>query len=91
MLNMDEIRRRAEVFVGHPIVSRTAERQRQLAALAESWEPEASATPPARRLSKCAACARRMWFPWHFWLDAGGFKKELHVCNRCVRKRGWKA
>jgi hypothetical protein len=65
------------------------DRQRQLAALAESWEPEASATPPARRLSKCAACARRMLFPWHFWLETGGFKKELHVCNRCVRKRGW--
>ena len=70
-------------------MSRYWEIQQQLAALANSWEPEASATLPARRLSKCAACARRMWFPWHFWLDAGGFKKELHVCNRCVRKRGW--
>ena len=88
-LDMDRIRRRAELLHGGPIRSRTVERQRQLAALAESWEPGASATPPARRLSKCAACARRMWFPWHFWLDAGGFKKELHVCSRCVRRRGW--
>jgi hypothetical protein len=64
--------------------------QEQLAALAESWEPEASATPPKRRLSRCAACGGRMWFPWHIWLNSGGFKKELHVCNRCVRRRGWK-
>ncbi|HEX6970002.1 MAG TPA: hypothetical protein VF174_14505 [Micromonosporaceae bacterium] len=64
--------------------------QDQLAALAASWEPQASASPPRRRLSRCAACGGRMWFPWHIWLDAGGFKKELHVCNRCVRRRGWK-
>jgi hypothetical protein len=63
--------------------------QDQLAALAQSWEPEASQTAPARRLSKCASCGKRMLFPWHIWLDAGGFKKELHVCNRCVKRR-WK-
>jgi hypothetical protein len=65
--------------------------QAQLAALAESWEPAASATPPHRRLSRCASCGHRMWFPWHIWLDHGGFKKELHVCNRCVRARGWRS
>jgi hypothetical protein len=63
--------------------------QDQLAALADSWEPEASASPPARRRSGCAACGGRMWFPWHIWLHEGGYKKELHVCNRCVRRRGW--
>jgi len=65
------------------------ELQAQLAALAESWEPHASATKPARRLSKCASCGKRTWFPWHFWLHTNGFRKELHVCGRCVRRRGW--
>lgn len=83
MLNIDPDSLRPTNFV---VMERL---QAQLAALAESWEPGASASPPARRLSKCAACARRMWFPWHFWLAEGGFKKELHVCNHCVRKRGW--
>lgn len=68
-----------------------SEHRNQLAALAESWEPGASSSPPRRRLSTCAACARRMVFPWHFWLDTGGFRKELHICNRCVRRRGWKS
>lgn len=61
----------------------------QLAALAASWEPAASASPPARRLSRCAACGGRTWFPWHLWLDHDGIRKELHVCNRCVKRRGW--
>lgn len=66
-------------------------RQTQLAALAESWEPAASHSPPARRLSRCAACGRRTIRPWHLWLHDGGFQKELHVCNRCVKARGWNA
>lgn len=86
----ESARARTLYLEADPRISTDWRRQEQLAALALSWEPGASATRPGRRLSKCAACARRMWFPWHFWLDAGGFKKELHICNRCVRRRGWR-
>jgi hypothetical protein len=65
------------------------ELQAQLAALAESWEPHASQSPPKRRLSRCAGCGRRVWFPWHLWLATDGFRKELHCCNRCVKARRW--
>lgn len=63
--------------------------QAELVELAQRWEPAASASPPGRRLSRCAGCGRRTVRPWHIWLRDGGFRKELHVCNGCVRRRGW--
>lgn len=62
--------------------------QEDLVSLANKHEPEASMSPPGRRLSKCADCSKRMLFPWHVWLHTGGFKKELHICNTCWKR--WK-
>jgi hypothetical protein len=57
-----------------------AERER----LALLHEPEASSSPDGFRLATCVVCKRPMVAMWHLWLDAGGLKKEIHMCHKCA-------
>jgi len=76
-----------DYYTGRPIPHPDDVRAK-LVALAESWEPEASQSPPAVRLSRCAACGKRVYRPLHMWLEHDGWKKEMHLHRRCGRRRG---
>lgn len=56
------------------------------ARLALWHEPEASSSPDGFRLATCVmpVCQRPMVAMWHLWLDAGGLKKEIHMCAQCA-------
>lgn len=56
------------------------------ARLALAHEPEASSSPDGFRLATCVVpeCKRPMVSMWHLWLDAGGLKKEIHMCHKCA-------
>ena len=56
------------------------------ARLALVHEPEASSSPDGFRLATCVMpnCKRPMVAMWHLWLDAGGLKKEIHMCHACA-------
>lgn len=56
------------------------------ARLALQHEPEASSSPDGFRLATCVVpgCKRPMVAMWHLWLDAGGLKKEIHMCHACA-------
>jgi hypothetical protein len=60
--------------------------QAERARLALAHEPEASASPDGFRLATCVVpeCKRPMVSMWHLWLDAGGLKKEIHMCHECA-------
>ena len=45
---------------------------------------EASSSPDGFRLATCVVCKRPMVAMWHLWLDAGGLKKEIHMCHKCA-------
>lgn len=57
--------------------------QEELLALANKHEPEASASPPGFRKATCVKCGEPMVEMWHLWLNEGGFKKEIHMCENC--------
>jgi hypothetical protein len=61
--------------------------QRELVALADHWEPEASSSPPGFRLARCVICGHRMIRMWHLWVHDGGYKKEVHCCRYCGKAR----
>lgn len=56
------------------------------ARLALAHEPKASSSPDGFRLATCVMpnCKRPMVAMWHLWLDAGGLKKEIHMCHQCA-------
>jgi hypothetical protein len=58
--------------------------QEERARLALAHEPEASASPDGYRRATCVVCSDPMTAMWHLWLDAGGLKKEIHMCARCA-------
>ena len=62
--------------------------QKQLEVLANKWEPEASQSEPGYRKATCVDCGRVMVEMWHCWLNQGGFKKEVHLCNQCGASYG---
>lgn len=57
---------------------------RERARLALLHEPAASSSPDGFRLATCVCCGRPMVSMWHLWLDAGGLKKEIHMCHACA-------
>lgn len=57
--------------------------QKELLALANQHEPRASASPPGFRMATCVKCSKPMIYMWHLWLNIGGFKKEIHMCEEC--------
>lgn len=65
-----------------------ADFQQQMLDLANAheivWEPEF-------RKPTCAGCDKEMPDKmWHVWLNAGIFRKELHLCWRCGERYGLK-
>jgi hypothetical protein len=54
------------------------------ARLALKHEPAASSSPDSFRQATCVVCGQPMNFMWHLWLDAGGLKKEIHMCAGCA-------
>jgi len=60
--------------------------QNERARLALQHEPEASSSPDGFRLATCVVpgCKRPMVAMWHLWLNAGGLKKEIHMCHACA-------
>jgi len=60
--------------------------QHERARLANLHEPQASSSPDGFRAATCVVpgCKREMTQMWHLWLNAGGLKKEIHMCHRCA-------
>lgn len=38
---------------------------------------------PAFRGFKCGNCGKILHKAWHNWLNSGGFKTPVHLCNKC--------
>lgn len=41
---------------------------------------------PEYRGFRCGKCQKPMRKAWHIWLTKGGFKSEVHLCNKCFKE-----
>ena len=41
---------------------------------------------PEYRGFRCASCQRYLYSSWHHWLNSGGYKIPVHLCQSCEKK-----